>query len=393
MLDIIGRTSPLFDGDYSSHKHQLQEAICERRVLVLGGAGTIGQAVCKEIYKLNPTTLYVVDISENNLVELVRDIRSSETQSSTNLRTFCLDIGSIEFSAFIHANQQFDFIFNLSALKHVRSEQNPFTLMRMLQVNVLNTQLTLEYARTVNCQKYFAVSTDKATAPVNLMGASKLLMEQCIMDFSDGPEVSTARFANVAFSDGSLLHGFHLRMQKQQPIAVPGDIHRYFVTPQEAGKLCLMSAILGHDKDIFYPKQGDELPLTPIQQVAENFIKTQGREPVFCDTEEKARSLIKTLPLDTHWPCLITQSDTSGEKPFEEFFEPNSQRDESRFSDIGVIKFSQEKTSSHIASFIEQLTQLRNTGSWDKSQLINLIKEALPNMKHRDTGKFLDSKM
>lgn len=254
ILPLIGRTQGLLNTDISAYEKELSTKVSKSKFLVLGAAGSIGQAVTKEIFKRSPKKLHLVDISENNMVELVRDIRSSFGYINGDFKTFALDIGSIEYDAFIKADGQYDYILNLSALKHVRSEEDPFTLMRMINVNIFNTEKTLRQSIQKGVKKYFCVSTDKATNPVNMMGASKRIMEMFLLRHSTEIKISTARFANVAFSDGSLLYGFNQRIQKQQPIVAPKDIKRYFVTPQESGELCLMSCILGDNRDIFFPK-------------------------------------------------------------------------------------------------------------------------------------------
>ena len=245
ILDLIGREKALFSQDIEKCKNDLENIVSSSTFLVIGGAGSIGQAVTKEIFKRNPKKLHVVDISENNMVELVRDLRSSIGYINGDFQTFALDIGSIEYDAFIENDGQFDYVLNLSALKHVRSEKDPFTLMRMINVNIFNTDKTIQQSIQKGTKKYFCVSTDKAANPVNMMGASKRIMEMFLMRRSEDISISTARFANVAFSDGSLLHGFNQRIQKRQPIVAPNDIKRYFVTPQESGELCLMSCIFG----------------------------------------------------------------------------------------------------------------------------------------------------
>jgi FlaA1/EpsC-like NDP-sugar epimerase len=254
ILKLIGRDKELFSADIQSSENKLAEVVSSSRFLVLGGAGSIGQSVTKEIFKRNPKKLHVVDISENDMVELVRDIRSSFGYITGDFQTFALDIGSIEYDAFFKADGKYDYILNLSALKHVRSEKDPYTLMRMVEVNVFNTDKTLQQAINAGVKKYFCVSTDKAANPVNMMGASKRIMEMFLMRRSLDIDISTARFANVAFSDGSLLHGFNQRLEKRQPIVAPNDVRRYFVTPQESGELCLMSCIFGDNGDIFFPK-------------------------------------------------------------------------------------------------------------------------------------------
>jgi FlaA1/EpsC-like NDP-sugar epimerase len=262
LLDLIGRQNPLFDVDIEANESDIRQIVSSSSFLVLGGAGSIGQAVVKEIFKRSPHKLHVVDISENNLVELVRDIRSSFGYMKGDFRTFALDIGSKEYDVFFNNEPVYDYVLNLSALKHVRSEKDPYTLMRMINVNIFNTDKTIGQSIGKGSKKYFCVSTDKAANPVNMMGGSKRIMELFLMRRSQDIDISTARFANVAFSDGSLLHGFDQRIAKHQPIVAPNDIKRYFVTPQESGELCLMSCIFGENRDIFFPKLSEALHLT-----------------------------------------------------------------------------------------------------------------------------------
>ena len=243
-LNLIGRSHELFDVDINASEDELKDKVSSSSFLVLGGAGSIGQAIAKEIYKRKPNKLYIVDINENNLTELVRDIRSSLGYIKGNFKTFALDIGSVEYDAFINSEKNFDYVLNLSALKHVRSEEDPFTLMRMIDVNIFNTDKTIKQSIENNVKKYFCVSTDKAANPVNMMGASKSIMEMFLMRRSSDINISTARFANVAFSDGSLLYGFNKRIEKRQPIAAPNDVKRYFLTPQESGELCMMTILI-----------------------------------------------------------------------------------------------------------------------------------------------------
>jgi len=268
ILNLIGREKELFGQDVNEHENGLRLAVSSSTFLVIGGAGSIGQAVTKEIFKRNPLKLHVVDISENNMVELVRDIRSSFGYINGDFQTFALDVGSIEYDAFIKADGKYDYVLNLSALKHVRSEKDPFTLMRMIDVNIFNTEKTIKQSIKSGVKKYFCVSTDKAANPVNMMGASKRIMEMFLMRRSLEMSISTARFANVAFSDGSLLHGFNQRIQKRQPIVAPQDIKRYFVTPKESGELCLMSCIFGENRDIFFPKLSEQLHLISFAEIA-----------------------------------------------------------------------------------------------------------------------------
>lgn len=393
ILSLIGRHNELFSADISVHNEELQRVVSESRFLILGGAGSIGQAVTKEIFKRNPKKLHVVDISENNMVELVRDIRSSFGYINGDFQTFALDIGSIEYDAFIKADGQYDYVLNLSALKHVRSEKDPFTLMRMIDVNVFNTDKTIQQSIDAGVKKYFCVSTDKAANPVNMMGASKRIMEMFLMRKSEHISISTARFANVAFSDGSLLHGFNQRILKNQPIVAPNDIKRYFVTPQESGELCLMSCIFGDNRDIFFPKLSEALHLITFADIAVKYLKQRGYEPYLCANEDEARELAKTLPAEGKWPCLFTGSDTTGEKDFEEFFTDKEVLDVARFENLGIIKNEPLYQPELLSMFETQIGQMKLAREWTKEQIVDLFFTMIPGFGHKETGKYLDSKM
>ncbi|ENQ8700022.1 UDP-N-acetylglucosamine 4,6-dehydratase [Vibrio harveyi] len=393
ILPLIGRTDALFTQDIAQHEVELSRIVSESSFLVLGGAGSIGQAVTKEIFKRNPKKLHVVDISENNMVELVRDIRSSFGYIDGDFQTFALDIGSLEYDAFIKADGKFDYILNLSALKHVRSEKDPYTLMRMIDVNVFNTDKTIQQSIDAGAKKYFCVSTDKAANPVNMMGASKRIMEMFLMRKSEQIAISTARFANVAFSDGSLLHGFNQRIQKRQPIVAPNDIKRYFVTPQESGELCLMSCIFGENRDIFFPKLSEALHLISFADIAVKYLEQLGYEPHLCETEEEARQLAHTLPEQGKWPCLFTASDTTGEKDFEEFFTDKEELDMSRFENLGIIKNEPLYEQDLLTLFENSISEMKGERAWTKEQIVKLFFTMIPDFGHKETGKYLDSKM
>lgn len=393
ILALIGRDKALFKSDIATHNEELKRIVSQSKFLVIGAAGSIGQAVTKEIFKRNPQKLHAVDISENNMVELVRDIRSSFGYIDGDFQTFALDIGSIEYDAFIKADGQYDYVLNLSALKHVRSEKDPFTLMRMIDVNVFNTEKTILQSVAKGVKKYFCVSTDKAANPVNMMGASKRIMEMFLMRRSADIKISTARFANVAFSDGSLLHGFNQRIQKRQPIVAPKDIKRYFVTPQESGELCLMSCIFGENRDIFFPKLSEALHLISFADIAVKYLKQLGYEPHLCDSEEEARELAQTLPEQGKWPCLFTDSDTTGEKDFEEFFTEKEILDMQRFENLGVIKNEALFDAELVSFFEKEIAVMKSTKEWDKEQIVKLFFKMIPDFGHKETGKYLDSKM
>jgi len=393
ILSLIGRDKELLSLDIYSHEEKLFKIVSSSMFLVIGGAGSIGQAVTKEIFKRNPKKLHVVDISENNMVELVRDIRSSYGYIDGDFKTFALDVGSIEYDAFIKADGKYDYVLNLSALKHVRSEKDQFTLMRMIDVNIFNTDKTVKQSIDNGTKKYFCVSTDKAANPVNMMGASKRIMEMFLMRKSLKIDISTARFANVAFSDGSLLHGFNQRIEKQQPIVAPNDIKRYFVTPQESGELCLMSCIFGENRDIFFPKLSEDLHLISFADIAIKYLKNKGYEPFLCKNEDEARELAKTLPKQGKWPCLFTTSDTTGEKDFEEFFTDKEMLDMNRFENLGIIKNEPKFDNSLLDEFEKTIDGFKQNGEWTKEQIVKLFFTMVPDFGHKETGKYLDGKM
>lgn len=390
---IIGRNRMLFDEDVFQWEDIISREVRYSRFLVLGGAGSIGQAVVKELFKRNPLKLHVVDISENNLVELVRDVRSSIGYIDGDFRAFALDIQSKEFDQYCEEETGFDYVLNLSALKHVRSEKDPFTLMRMIQVNVLNTIKTLDWSIKHGVKKYFCVSTDKAANPVNMMGASKRIMELFLFEKSKHISISTARFANVAFSDGSLLHGFSQRIMKRQPIVAPNDVRRYFVTPEEAGLLCLFSCILGEKNDIFFPKLSEDLHLSKFSDIAIAFLKEQGKRPRLAKSEEEARQMCNEITEKNDWPCYFSASDTTGEKDFEEFYRHDEEVNWNRFKQLGIVKNNSSVSSKTLQEFLSGLEDWKSSSHWKKADMVELFKSLLPEFEHEERGKYLDSKM
>lgn len=392
-LSLIGRDATLFDTDVRMHEEILRDLVANSKFLLIGGAGSIGQAVAREIFKRSPKVLHVVDISENNMVELVRDLRSTIGYIKGDFRTFAIDCGSCEFDAFMKMEGPYDYILNLSALKHVRSEKDPFTLMRMIYVNIFNTIHTLQLARAGGTRKYFCVSTDKAANPVNMMGASKRIMELFLMRESLTQEISTARFANVAFSDGSLLHGFNQRFAKRQPFSAPKDVKRYFLTPQESGELCLMSCLLGDNRDIFFPKLSDKLHLITFSKIAIRYLQELGFEPIECASEDEARERVLELIPKKQWPCYFFMSDTTGEKDFEEFFTDNEDVDMTRYDSVGVIRNPAKFDEHLLDEFQSGITVLRSRGVWNKDEIMQLFFLLLPEFSHKETGKYLDQRM
>lgn len=393
ILTLLGRATPLFATDIIKRDLDLASIVERGRFLVIGGAGSIGQAVTKEIFKRNPAKLHIVDISENNMVELVRDVRSAIGYIEGDFRTFAIDCGGVEFEALMSSEGPYDYVFNLSALKHVRSEKDPFTLMRMLSVNIFNTIKTFRLARDHGAKKYFCVSTDKAANPVNMMGASKRIMEMFLMRESQTMSLSMARFANVAFSDGSLLHGFNQRFAKRQPMTAPNDVRRYFVTQQESGELCLMSGLLGGNRDVFFPKLNEHLDLITFSDIAERYLLDLGYEPYHCKSEEEARDCAADLIDSKQWPCYFFKSDTTGEKHFEEFFTDNEDLDMSQFESVGVIKNKPLYDSDKLDQFLSEVEGLKNCSNWNKQAIVDLFFDLLPEFAHKETGKYLDGRM
>ena len=397
LLPLIGRNKPLFTTDILKRESEISGIVKNSRFLVIGGAGTIGSAICRELFARDPKVLHVVDISENNMVELVRDIRSSKGYGSGEFATFAIDCGSDIFKTFIRDQKNriggYDYVFNTSALKHVRSEKDPYTLMRMIDTNIFNTDSTMLIAKECGAKKYFCVSTDKAANPVNMMGASKRIMEMYLNRRSLEMPVSTARFANVAFSDGSLLYGFNRRLEKEQPISAPNDVRRYFVTPKEAGELCILSCLTGENRDIYFPKLDAELNLVTFSDIAVKYLRNKGYEPVQCATEDEARSRVAELKAEHKYPVYFFKSDTTGEKDFEEFYMDGERLDMEKFTSIGIIKKDADYKEDDIEYFTTRIMMMREKGCWTRDELVELFNKILPEFNHKDTGKFLDNRM
>jgi FlaA1/EpsC-like NDP-sugar epimerase len=393
MLALIGGSHELFLDDLNAHQQLIGSAVEGVRALVIGGAGSIGRAVVKELFPRQPRVLHVVDVSENNLTELVRDVRSSLGYAKGEFRLFCLDCGSLEFDALLASQPPYDYILNLSALKHVRSERDPFTLMRMIKVNILCGERLLRYASEVSASKFFAVSTDKAANPVNMMGATKRLMELLMMRASTDVRVSSARFANVAFSDGSLPDAFTYRVRKRQPLSAPRDVQRYFITDKEAAALCMMAAFVGHNRETLFPKLSRELRLMTFADIACNYLESIGYSPFLCQTEDEARAKVDELCRKRMWPCYFFDSDTTGEKELEEFYSDDEEVILDRFKDIGVIVDPGSGDYAKLDDFLKSIEKLRSSGKWSKTDLVALFNATLSNFSHRETFKYLDDRM
>tara|TARA_B100001057_G_scaffold296483_1_gene296703 strand:+ start:14126 stop:15325 length:1200 start_codon:yes stop_codon:yes gene_type:complete len=392
-LELLNRDTSIFENDLEFLENKIKKIIKNSNFLVLGAAGTIGQAVTKEIFKRNPNKLHAVDISENNLVELVRDLRSSIGYIDGEFKTFAIDCGEIEFESMVKEEGPYDYVLNLSALKHVRSEKDPYTLMRLISVNIINTVKTLEIFKKIGVKKYFCVSTDKAANPVNMMGASKRIMEFFLMKESNSLQISMARFANVAFSDGSLLHGFNQRFLKQQPFSAPKDIKRYFISAQESGELCLFSCLFGENRDIFFPKLNEDLDLKKFSDLGKKYLELKGYVPLICSSEEEARKKISDVLLNNEWPCYFFESDTTGEKAYEEFYTSKEVLDLNRFKKIGIIKNKDISNTENLEYFYKKILELKHNKKWTKKDILKLFYSVIQDFEHEEKDKFLDERM
>ena len=392
---VTRRPESLLKPDLEKYARQLNAALNGKRMLVIGGAGSIGSQYIKAALKFDVAKLVVVDINENGLTELVRDLRSSAGYHiPADFVTYPVNFGDRVFEKLFQAHGPFDVVANFAALKHVRSEKDIYSIEAMIENNVLRAGKLLDMLLDDPPEHFFCVSTDKAANPVNIMGASKKLMEELIMAYADRITITTARFANVAFSNGSLPLGFLERMNKKQPWSCPLGIRRFFVSPLESGELCLLASVIGESGDIFYPKLDPDKDMIPFDRIARDLLKTLDLEPDICATEEEARQ--KALKLGDNpatWPVCFFESDTSGEKPYEEFYTETEQRDEEKFMNLGVIKNSKKRNKSEIDQIFNRLRQLFDSKNVTKAGIVNILKKYLPDFEHIEKGRGLDSRM
>ena len=395
---VTKRDESLLKPDFEKYFPQLSQRINGRKVLVIGGAGTIGSFYIKAILKFNIARLVVVDINENGLTELVRDLRSSTGYNIPDeFVTYPINFGDRLFEKIFHKYGSFDIVANFAAHKHVRSEKDIFSIEAMIENNVLRARKLLDLLLLFPPEHFFCVSTDKAANPVNIMGASKKLMEEVILSYSDKIPVKTARFANVAFSNGSLPLGFLERLNKQQPWSCPLGIRRFFVSPQEAGELCLIASVMGESGDIFFPKL-NESDMIPVDQVALDLLNELGLKPAICTSEDEARQKAgMNNGADPHhvaeYPVFFFNSDTSGEKAFEEFFSDNETLDNDSFISLGVVKKTKKYCIDDIDHIFSQLNNLFESKNISKAAIVDVLKTYLPGFEHNETGKGLDSRM
>ena len=392
---IIARQESLLQSDFKRYQVELNQRINGKKVLVIGGAGTIGSFYIKAILKFNISKLVVVDINENGLTELVRDLRSStEYNIPEDFITYPVNFGDRVFEKLFRQHGPFDIVANFAAHKHVRSEKDIFSIEAMIENNVLRARKLLDLLLEFPPEHFFCVSTDKAANPVNIMGASKKLMEELIMAYSKKLPIKTARFANVAFSNGSLPLGFLDRLNKRQPWSCPLGIRRFFVSPEESGELCLMASIMGESGDIFFPKLDEERDMIPFDKIALALLKELGLEADICQSEEEAKEKASKLSANPKsWPIYFFGSDTSGEKSFEEFYTEDEVLDNDSFINLGVIKNSVKRDISEIDAIFNQLETLFSSNIVTKAAIVDILKEYLPNFAHIETGKGLDQKM
>lgn len=392
--NITYRNSSLFLPDIEANRTELTRLVEGKKVLVIGGAGTIGSSFIRAILPFRPSQLVVVDISENGLTELTRDLRSTYGMYvPSDYRTYPLNFADPIFERLFRQNKGFDIVANFSAHKHVRSEKDRWSVQALLENNVLKAKKLLDLLSEIPPEHFFCVSTDKAANPVNIMGASKRVMEDLIMAYSDKFKISTARFANVAFSNGSLLAGFIERIMKRQPLSSPNDVKRYFVSPEESGQICMLACLLGRNREVFFPKLSEKQMMT-FSSIADKFLPSLGYEVKYCASEEEARKFAATMPPDSkQYPVYYFKSDTTGEKSFEEFYIPGEHLDLDRFQALGVIDTVVPRPKEELDAFLSELTGLFSKENTSKEDIVQVMKKYLPNFVHEEKGKNLDQKM
>lgn len=390
---ITQRPTSLFAPDIEKYKEALAEKIQGKNVLVIGGAGTIGSSYIKAVLAFKPGKLVVVDTNENGLTELTRDLRSTPNQYvPEEYITYPMSFGDPVFEKMFLTHGPFDIVANFAAHKHVRSEKDQFSIEAMIENNVFKAKSFLDLLLKHKPAHFFCVSTDKAANPVNVMGASKKLMEEVIMAYSAEIQITTARFANVAFSNGSLLAGYIERLFKNQPISCPNDVKRFFVSPEESGQICMLACMLGKSGEIFFPKLEEEAQVY-FKDITEDFFKASKREIVLCTSDAEAREKALVLNESVPYPVYFFSSDTSGEKLYEEFYTDTDEVDLHQFESLGVIKNARKRPVEEIENCVNDLQQLMNSGKYDKQTIVDNLKKYLPDFQHIETGKGLDQKM
>lgn len=398
---VIKRATSMFLPDIEANKEMLTREIKGKSVCVIGGAGSIGSSYIRAICRFRPAKLVVIDLNENGLAELTRDLRSTDGMYvPEEFRSYTLNFADPIFERIFREEKGFDIVANFSAHKHVRSEKDKYSVQALIENNDLKAKKLMDLLTVYPPKHFFCVSTDKAANPVNIMGASKRIMEDLVMAYNKYFKVTTARFANVAFSNGSLPDGWLHRIQKQQPLAAPNDVKRYFVSPEESGQICMLACILGKPGEIFFPKLGEDQMLT-FSSICDDFIKAQGFEKDQCQTDEEAKHKAANLHLETcnlkletpKYPTVYFGSDTTGEKAYEEFYVPGEKIDMKRFQSLGVVEQTTRHDMDEVNTFFDKLEAIFHRDDFTKAQVVEAIKEFIPNFEHEEKGKNLDQKM
>ena len=395
---VTKRAISMFAPDIEANKETLSQEIRDKKVCVIGGAGSIGSSFIKAILRFEPKSVVVVDLNENGLAELVRDVRSTYgLYVPDEFRCYTLNFADSIFDRIFREEKGFDIVANFSAHKHVRSEKDRYSVQALIENNDIKAKRLMDLLTTYPPKHFFCVSTDKAANPVNIMGASKRIMEDLVMAYNKYYKVTTARFANVAFSNGSLPDGWIHRLQKRQPLAAPSDVKRYFVSPEESGQICMLACILGRPGEVFFPKLGEDQMQT-FSAICDDFVKAQGFEKRECVSDVEAKKFASELstvaePAEAKYPVAYFKSDTTGEKAYEEFFVPGEKVDMNRFSALGVVEQTTRHDMAEVNTFFNTLEAIFAKDDFTKAEVVDAIKQFLPNFQHEEMGKNLDQKM
>ena len=391
---VTCRNVSMFAADIGANREELAREIKDKKVCVIGGAGSIGSSFIKAVLRFEPKSVVVVDLNENGLAELVRDVRSTYgLYVPDEFRCYTLNFADPIFERIFREEKGFDIVANFSAHKHVRSEKDRYSVQALIENNDIKAKKLMDLLCEYPPKHFFCVSTDKAANPVNIMGASKRIMEDLVMAYNDKFKVTTARFANVAFSNGSLPDGWLHRMQKRQPLAAPNDVKRYFVSPEESGQICMLACILGRGGEVFFPKLGENQMLT-FSAICDEFVKAEGFEKKECVSDDEAKHYAVEMGEDAQdYPVVYFKSDTTGEKAYEEFYVPGEKIDMQRFQALGVVEQTARHNINEVNSFFEKLECVFAKEDFTKAQVVGAIKEFIPNFEHEEKGKNLDQKM
>ena len=391
---VTFRPVSMFAADIEANKEVLTREIKGKKVCVIGGAGSIGSSFIKAVLRFEPKSVVVVDLNENGLAELVRDVRSTEgLYVPDEFRCYTLNFADPIFTRIFREEKGFDIVANFSAHKHVRSEKDKYSVQALIENNDIKAKKLMDLLCECPPKHFFCVSTDKAANPVNIMGASKRIMEDLVMAYNDKFKVTTARFANVAFSNGSLPDGWIHRLQKKQPMAAPSDVKRYFVSPEESGQICMLACILGKGGEVFFPKLGEDQMLT-FSSICDEFVKSEGFAKKECANDAEAKQYAAKMDYDNDtYPVVYFKSDTTGEKAYEEFYVPGEKINMERFKALGVVEETTRRPMPEVNAFFEKLEAIFHKDDFTKAQVVDAIKEFIPNFEHEEKGKNLDQKM